>query len=60
MRKPTTNQPGGKHVMSQVTTVLYFIAVLFVGVAAVTPWPSEAASPSKADKAALKRAIVAC
>jgi hypothetical protein len=24
------------------------------------PWPAEAASPSKADKAALKRAIVAC
>lgn len=45
--------------MSQVTKVMSFIAVLFVGVAAVTPWPTEAASPSKADKAALKRAIVA-
>ena len=46
--------------MSQVTKVMSFIAVLFVGVAAVTPWPTEAASPSKADKGALKRAIVAC
>jgi hypothetical protein len=46
--------------MSQVTKVMSFIAVLFVGVATVTPWPTEAASPSKADKGALKRAIVAC
>ena len=37
-----------------------FIAVLFVSVAAVMPRPAEAANPSKADKAALKRAIVAC
>jgi hypothetical protein len=36
-----------------------FIAVLFVGVASVMP-STEAANPSKADKAALKRAIVAC
>ncbi len=46
--------------MSQVTKVMSFIAVLFVGVAAVTPWPAEAARPSQADRAALKRAIVAC
>lgn len=46
--------------MSRVTKVTSFIAVLFVSVAAVMPWPTEAASPSKADKAALKRAIVAC
>ena len=35
-------------------------AVLLVSVAAVMPRPAEAANPSKADKAALKRAIVAC
>jgi hypothetical protein len=46
--------------MSRLTKVVSFIAVLFVSVAAVTSWPAEAASPSKADKAALKRAIVAC
>ena len=40
--------------------VVTLIFVLFVFIAAVTPWPAEAASPSKADKAALKRAIVAC
>jgi hypothetical protein len=40
--------------------VVTLIFVLFVSIAAVTPWPAEAASPSKADKAALKRAIVAC
>ena len=37
-----------------------FIAVLFVAVAAAMPQPAEAVSPSNADKAALKRAIVAC
>jgi hypothetical protein len=36
------------------------IFVLFVFIAAVMPWPAEAANPSKADKAGLKRAIVAC
>jgi hypothetical protein len=46
--------------MSRLIKVTSFIAVLFVSVAAVMPWPAEAASPSKADKAALKRAIVAC
>lgn len=46
--------------MSRFTTVASIIAVLFVSIAAVMPWPAEAASPSKADKAALKRAIVAC
>ena len=40
--------------------VVILIFVLFVFIAAVMPWPAEAASPSKADKAALKRAIVAC
>ena len=35
-------------------------AVLFVAVAAAMPQPAEAVSPSNADKAALKRAIVAC
>ena len=35
-------------------------AVLLVSVAAVMPRPAEAANPSKADKATLKRAIVAC
>jgi hypothetical protein len=45
--------------MPQVTKVMSLIAVLFVGIVAVVPWPTEAASPSKADKAALKRAIVA-
>ena len=35
-------------------------AVLLVGAAAVMPAPAEAASPSKADKLALKQAIVAC
>jgi hypothetical protein len=34
--------------------------VFFVSVSALIPWPAEAAGPSKADKAALKRAIVAC
>ena len=46
--------------MSRFIGAVSFIAVLFVGIAAVTPWPTEAASPSKADKATLKRAIVAC
>jgi hypothetical protein len=46
--------------MSRLIKVTSFIAVLFVSVGAVMPWPAEAASPSKADKAALKRAIVAC
>ena len=46
--------------MSRFTKVTSFIAVLFVSVAAVMPLPTEAASSSKADKAALKRAIVAC
>ena len=46
--------------MSRFTKVTSVIAVLFVGVAAVMPLPAEAAGPSKADKVALKRAIVAC
>jgi hypothetical protein len=46
--------------MSRFTIIASFVAALFVGVAAVMPWSAEAASPSKADKAALKRAIVAC
>jgi hypothetical protein len=46
--------------MSRSIKVTSFIAVLFVSVAAVMPRPAEAANPSKADKAALKRAIVAC
>jgi hypothetical protein len=45
--------------MSRFSKVASFIAALFVGVAAVMPVPA-AASPSKADQAALKRAIVAC
>lgn len=46
--------------MSRFTKVASFIAVLFVAVAAAMPWPAQAVSPSNADKAALKRAIVAC
>jgi hypothetical protein len=46
--------------MSRVTKITSLIAVLFVCVTAITPWRTEAASPSKADKDALKRAIVAC
>jgi hypothetical protein len=46
--------------MSRFTKVMSFIAVLFVSVAGVMSWPAEAASPSKTDRAALKRAIVAC
>jgi hypothetical protein len=46
--------------MSRYSKVTSFIAVLFVSFAAAMPWPAEAASPSKADKVALKRAIVAC
>jgi hypothetical protein len=46
--------------MSRFTKVASFTAVLFVSIAAVMPWPAEAAIPSKADKATLKRAIVAC
>jgi len=46
--------------MSQFTKAMSFMAVLIVSIAAVMPRPAEAASPSKADKAVLKRAIVAC
>ncbi|MET4220816.1 hypothetical protein ACVWWG_006301 [Bradyrhizobium sp. LB7.2] len=46
--------------MSRSFKVTSFVAVLFVSVAAVVPKPAEAASPSKADKIALKRAIVVC
>ena len=46
--------------MSRSIKVTAFIAVLLVSVAAVMPRPAEATNPSKADKAALKRAIVAC
>jgi len=46
--------------MSRFTKAKFFVAMLLVGVAVVMAWPAEAASPSKADKAALKRAIVAC
>jgi hypothetical protein len=46
--------------VSRFTKVASFIAVLFVAVAAAMPQPAEAVSPSNADKAALKRAIVAC
>ena len=46
--------------MPRLIKVVILIFVLFVFIAAVMPWPAEAASPSKADKAALKRAIVAC
>jgi len=46
--------------MSRLIKATSFIAVLWVSVAAVIPGPAEAASPSKADKATLKRAIVAC
>ena len=46
--------------MSRLIKVTSFIAVLLVSVAAVIPGPAAAASPSKADKATLKRAIVAC
>jgi hypothetical protein len=46
--------------MSLFAKATSFIAVLFVSAAALMPRPAEAASPSQADKAALKRAIVAC
>jgi hypothetical protein len=46
--------------MSRLIKATSFIAMLWVSVAAVIPGPAEAASPSKADKATLKRAIVAC
>jgi hypothetical protein len=46
--------------MSRFTKAKFFVAMLLVSVAVVMAWPGEAASPSKADKAALKRAIVAC
>jgi hypothetical protein len=46
--------------MSRLIKVTSFVAVLLVSVAGVIPGPAEAASPSKADKATLKRAIVAC
>jgi hypothetical protein len=36
------------------------MALLFVGIVALMPWPAESASTSNVDKAALKRAIVAC
>jgi len=45
--------------MSRFIKATSFIAVLFVGAGAI-PWAAEAASPSNAGKAALKRAIVAC
>ena len=46
--------------MSRSIKVTAFTAVLLVSVAAVMPRPAEATNPSKADKAPLKRAIVAC
>jgi hypothetical protein len=46
--------------MSQFIKAMSFMAVLIVSIAAAMPRHAEAASPSNADKAALKRAIVAC
>ena len=46
--------------MSRLIKATSFIAMLWISVAAVIPGPAEAANPSKADKATLKRAIVAC
>ncbi|WGS18082.1 MULTISPECIES: hypothetical protein [unclassified Bradyrhizobium] len=46
--------------MSRFIKVTSFIAALFISVVAVMPCPADAANPSKADKVALKRAIVAC
>ena len=46
--------------MSRSIKVTAFIAVLLVSVAGLMPRPAEATNPSKADKAPLKRAIVAC
>jgi hypothetical protein len=46
--------------MSRFSKVASFAAALIVGVTAVMPWPAVAAKPSKADKVALTRAIVAC
>ncbi|WP_407165157.1 hypothetical protein [Bradyrhizobium sp. ORS 111] len=46
--------------MSRFIKVTSFIAALCFGVAAAMPRPADAATPSKADKVALKRAIVAC
>jgi hypothetical protein len=49
-----------EHDMSRQIKAAPLTVVLFVSVAAAMPWFAEAASPSNADKAALKRAIVAC
>jgi hypothetical protein len=38
--------------MSRFTKAKFFVAMLLVSVAVVMAWPAEAASPSKADKAA--------
>jgi hypothetical protein len=46
--------------MSRSIKVVTLIFVNSLGIAAVMPWLAEAANPSKADKAGLKRAIVAC
>jgi hypothetical protein len=46
--------------MFRFTNFTSFIALFFVSVATVMSWPAEAARPSRADKVALKRAIVAC
>jgi uncharacterized membrane protein YbhN (UPF0104 family) len=46
--------------MSRLIKVTSFVAVLLLSAVAVIPGPAEAASPSKSDKATLKRAIVAC
>ena len=46
--------------MSRFLKAISFTAMQFVTVAALTSWSAEAATPSQTDKAALKRAIVAC
>jgi len=46
--------------MSRFTNAKFLVAALLVSAIPLLTVPTEAASPSKADKAALKRAIVAC
>ena len=48
--------------MARFVTALFacLIATVFAGGSALMPTPAEAASLSKADKAALKTAIIAC
>jgi hypothetical protein len=46
--------------MSRFTNAKFLVTALLVSAVPMLTVPTEAASPSKADKAALKRAIMAC